>query len=443
VPIALGALTAAAVAVAIVVVGSPSAGGSNLERTITVTRGVVQSTVSGSGNLSPAHEQDLNFATSGEVVSVYVKAGEHVHEGQLLARLDDSSAKVDLAQARADLQSAQDTLTRASSSSASRSSSATATAAQAPSNRNKNNSNDKSGGNDSGNNDSGDNSGGSDSSQQSTISPAAAQAAVDSAELAVRSAENALAATELRAPMPATVAAVNGAAGDTVASGSGSNGSSGSSSAFITLAQLSRFRMEVALSESDIGSVKVGQPATVTVNASGDELAGRVTAIGVLSSSSSSSSGSGNGGGGDGSSSSAVSYPVTITLDQTSSKLKAGMSATADIVTAQASGLTVPSQALQGSTVTLVRDGKHVTQPVQTGITGDTSTQILSGLKAGDQVVVRSASAVAGAGAGGNGNGNAAGNGRGRFFGGPGGLGGGFGGPGGFRALRGGGPGGP
>ena len=45
--------------------------------------------------------------------------------------------------------------------------------------------------------------------------------------------------------------------------------------------------MQVSLSESDIGSVKVGQPATVTVNAaSGEEFAARVTQIGVLSSSS-------------------------------------------------------------------------------------------------------------------------------------------------------------
>ena len=101
--------------------------------------------------------------------------------------------------------------------------------------------------------------------------------------------------------------------------------------------------MEVSLSESDIGSVKVGQPATVTVNAaSGEQFAARVADIGVLSSSSSS-----------GSSSSAVSYPVTLSLDQTGKSLKAGMSATADIVTSQVTGMAVPSQALSGSTVTV------------------------------------------------------------------------------------------
>jgi multidrug efflux pump subunit AcrA (membrane-fusion protein) len=158
----------------------------------------------------------------------------------------------------------------------------------------------------------------------------------------------------------------------------------------MTLVQLSRYAMDVSLSESDVGKVKVGQQATVTVNAaSGAQFAARVQHVGVLSSSSSSST--------------AVSYPVTLRLTQTGTKLKAGMSATADIVVGEASGVTVPSQAVTGSTVTVVRNGKRTAQRVQTGVVGDTTTQILSGLKAGDTVVVRSASAAAGANAAGGG----------------------------------------
>ena len=143
--------------------------------------------------------------------------------------------------------------------------------------------------------------------------------------------------------------------------------------------------MEVSLSESDIGKVKKGQAATVTVNAaSGQEFEAHVTDIAVLSSSSSSSSGAADSG------SSAVSYPVELTLDQTSDKLKAGMSASADIVVAQATGLVVPTQALQGNTVTVVRDGERSTQQVQTGVTGDSTTQIVSGLKEGETVIVTS-----------------------------------------------------
>jgi hypothetical protein len=157
------------------------------------------------------------------------------------------------------------------------------------------------------------------------------------------------------------------------------------------LAQISRYKIDVSLSESDIGSVKVGQAATVTVNAaSGEEFSAHVTHIGVLSSSS-------------GSSSSAVSYPVTLTLDQTGKALKAGMSATADIVTDQVTGIAIPSQALSGSTVTVVgKDGTQTSQRVQTGVVGDSTTQVLSGVSVGDKVVVRSAAATAGAAAAGS-----------------------------------------
>jgi hypothetical protein len=191
------------------------------------------------------------------------------------------------------------------------------------------------------------------------------------------------------------------------------------------LAQLSRLKMQVSLSESDIGKVKVGQPATVTINAaSGEEVGAHVTSIGVLPSSSSSS------GSTAGSSSGAVSYPVVVTLDQSTSGVRTGMSATADVVTSQASGIVVPSQALRGSNVTVVRGGQRTTQRVQTGVVGDSTTQVVSGLNVGDQVVITSTSAIAGAAASGTGQTGAGGlGGAGRFGGaGGGGFGGGAGG---------------
>jgi hypothetical protein len=181
--------------------------------------------------------------------------------------------------------------------------------------------------------------------------------------------------------------------------------------------------MDVSLSESDIGSVKVGQSVTVTVNAlQGQEMAAHVSSIGVLPTSSTTSGSSG-----------AVSYPVTVVLDQGASGVRSGMSATADIVTGRASGLVVPNQAVQGGMVTVDRNGVRTQQRVQTGVVGETSTQILSGLQQGDTVVVTSASAVAGqnAGSAAQGAGQGAG---GRFGGGAGG----FGGGGGFGGAAGG-----
>jgi multidrug efflux pump subunit AcrA (membrane-fusion protein) len=468
---ALAALTAAVVAVAVVVVGSPAARGAP-EQLVAVKRGVVQTTVSGSGNLAPANQAALSFGASGTVTSILVEEGEHVSAGQVLAELDPGSAEVAVAQAEADLQSAQDTLdqvesARAKTAAASRAATATTATAtappaattpapastapatttpstrgsSAPSGARANRSGSAS-------------SSGTGSAGTPTTTPAAAAAAVASAKLALASARTALSRTKLRAPMAGTVAAVDGAVGDAVGAGSASGGSAGAGAAssgaassattgFITLAQLSRYRMDVSLSESDIGKVRVGQRATVTVNAAGaEELSAHVTAVGVLPSSSASSTDA----------SGAVSYPVSLTLDQTSRRLKAGMSASADIVTAQASGLSVPTAAIHGSSVTLVRNGRRTTQPVQTGVQGDTATIVTSGLRAGDRVAVTSASALAGAaavsGAGGSATGASGfgglggltgGTGR-RFGGGGGGFGGGGAGFGGGGVVRPGGP---
>jgi hypothetical protein len=92
-----------------------------------------------------------------------------------------------------------------------------------------------------------------------------------------------------------------------------------------------------------------------------------------------------------------VSYPVTFQLDQAASNLKPGMSASAEVVVKQAEGINVPTSAISGKAVTVVRGGKRVRQPVVTGLAGNSSTIILSGLKVGDEVVLPVASTGGGA----------------------------------------------
>jgi multidrug efflux pump subunit AcrA (membrane-fusion protein) len=131
--------------------------------------------------------------------------------------------------------------------------------------------------------------------------------------------------------------------------------------------------MTVSLSESDISSVKVGQIATVSLSAlSGVELGGKVTSISPLGSSS------------DG----VVSYDVGITIYQYNPKVLPGMSATATIVTGQAQGVTLPTQAVSGDTVELDTNGKITSQPVTVGLKGTSREVIASGLKAGQQVQI-------------------------------------------------------
>ena len=104
----LAALCIAAIVLAILAIGPASeSGAGQTTRTTTVKRGVVQSTVSGSGSIASASDLNLGFKTSGTVTHIYVKEGEEVAKGQLLATVDPQSAEVSLQQAEATLKSAE------------------------------------------------------------------------------------------------------------------------------------------------------------------------------------------------------------------------------------------------------------------------------------------------------------------------------------------------
>jgi multidrug efflux pump subunit AcrA (membrane-fusion protein) len=419
----LGALCVGAVVAAVLVVGPASGSTTSAGRTITVGEGVVQSTVSGSGNIQAATQLDLGFKTSGVVTQIYVSAGQHVTEGQLLAELNPDSAEVTLEQARASLQAAEASLvqeeeTDGEGSSGAGSSHATASAASVPRESAATTHQPKHA------------AAGEESSTtttpnevtttpKATLSPAlreaniaSARAAVKSDRLTVQSAEEALSNTKLFAPMTGTIVSLSGEVGEAVsasgttkgassssgsgssgsgsssaasafgastaaagASGSGSSGSgsSSSSSSFAVLSDLTSMQLVVPLSESEVVNVRPGQPATVTIEAlEGLKLAAHVLSVATLPTSSSG----------------VVSYDVTFQLDQLESGLKPGMSATAEVVVKQAEGVNVPTSAISASTVTVVHDGAQTRRRVVTGLAGNSSTIILSGLSAGEQIVL-------------------------------------------------------
>ena len=106
-------LAAGAVIAAVVSLGEEPSATTVSERTVTVSRGVIESVVSGSGNLEPARQADVSFAAEGRITKIYTSIGAHVSKGELLARIDDRSARVAVAKAQADLVDAQDALTDA------------------------------------------------------------------------------------------------------------------------------------------------------------------------------------------------------------------------------------------------------------------------------------------------------------------------------------------
>jgi multidrug efflux pump subunit AcrA (membrane-fusion protein) len=106
-----GVIAIVVVALGIGELGTPASSARTSTELVTAADGVVQTTVSGTGNVEPSTDDDVNFATSGTLKSVDVKVGQRVKKGQLIATLDSSSARLTLQQAQATLTAAEDNLT--------------------------------------------------------------------------------------------------------------------------------------------------------------------------------------------------------------------------------------------------------------------------------------------------------------------------------------------
>jgi HlyD family secretion protein len=198
----------------------------------------------------------------------------------------------------------------------------------------------------------------------------------------------------------------------------------------MTVADLSVMECEVMVDETDFRNLKLGQEAKIKVDAlEGLELKGEVTEIGasaLVRGSGSQSTAQTTLGANTGNQ--PKDFKVTIVLKDPPPSLRPGLNASADITTAHRKDvIAVPVQAVvvreigkdgkvvdagidtaaaaDGNTSTvaprrekgeekdgvfLVRDGKAVFTPVETGIMGDTDIEIVKGLEGGEEIVTGS-----------------------------------------------------
>ena len=243
------------------------------------------------------------------------------------------------------------------------------------------------------------------SDRPSNISAQAGQ--VTAAQAAVDQAQRALDDTTLRAPVDATVSAVNGTVGEFVAPSSGTSalapgtdatlpGTNGTPSGaagaqavaspnrpggtqFMVLDNIDEFQVVMAYTETDASSIAPGQKVRLTFDAVPDlELTGSVLSVSPTATAIAG----------------VISYYVTVVLPTGDPRLKSGMTAQAEVLTKEIAGvLAVPSAAVRtqnGTSVVTVLDpnGTQRSVTVQTGASGDGKTQILSGVTEGQQVVL-------------------------------------------------------
>ncbi len=70
------------------------------QQPVKVVSGNLTLTVSGSGAIGLSHEIDLTFGTAGEIASLFVKEGNEVKQGDVIAKLETDALELALAQAK-------------------------------------------------------------------------------------------------------------------------------------------------------------------------------------------------------------------------------------------------------------------------------------------------------------------------------------------------------
>ena len=393
--------------------------------TAKVVREDLSTVISGTGQIKPKTYVNVGATSFGRITHLYVKEGEHVKRGQVIATVEsvqpeanvqaqqaqiastktdvasyvaaEKTAEANLERARADLEQKKLDWDRAQSlfkagimakqdydAKKAAYDTDVATIAQ----------------------------------QQAAVAQAKAQtdsarAKVTNAVAQLRFNQDALNKTVSVAPFDGIVTNLPVREGETVVVGI----QNAEGSTMMTLADMSVITAEVKVDETDIVNVQIGQPADVTVDAlPGKTFKGHVTLVGdqaLLRSTGVATSQSTTG------TEEAKDFKVVVTLDQPHDELRPGLSTTAKITTAHKGNvLSLPIQALtlksadttsaasgkveaassskpagpdqQG--VYVVRKDEHGKLrvrfvPVSTGITGSTDIEVLSGLKEGDEIV--------------------------------------------------------
>jgi len=285
--------------------------------------------VEGKGTVQSSQNLDVHFNVSGTISQLNVREGSVVKAGDVLAVLSNDQAVVSARQADLDYQTAQSNLNQLVNPSV--------------------------------------------TANQSDIT--AQQVRVAELQMTAAARQRDVDSLTVRAPIDGIVTARNVSVGDKV----GAN----QATALFTVADYSKMQVTINVDELDVGKVKAGQKARVTI----DALPGKTYDAEVVRVAAGGTQQQG-----------VATFPVALSMANPG-EVKSGMTANVDILIDQKNNaLLVPLEAVTkrgGRSFVRVMgaDGKMTQVPVTTGLASDTAIEIVSGLKEGD-VVVTSTSAT-------------------------------------------------
>jgi len=208
-----------------------------------------------------------------------------------------------------------------------------------------------------------------------------AQNSLANAQTNLATAENNLDNASIKATVSGVVVSISAQPGENV--------SSASTTGFIVLANTASMALHGTVGEADVVKLKLGQVATVTVDAVGTaKMTGKVTSLDPVATIASG----------------VPVYGIDVTIDLPNAQVKPGMSGTAQVILASSPNtLTVPNLAVKTQTgrryLTVMKDGQQVDTDATFGIGNDTVTEVLTGVQEGDVVVLPQPRAAASGGA--------------------------------------------
>ncbi|WP_189562164.1 efflux RND transporter periplasmic adaptor subunit [Mesorhizobium sp. M2A.F.Ca.ET.037.01.1.1] len=308
--------------------------------TVSVEKVVAQtvtSSVSATGTVAAWQEATIGAEESGlRLTEVLMAEGDHVKAGDVVARLDDSLLKAQLAEQKAAVAQAQATLDSALSADARADRLLASNAVSA------------------------------ETAEDKATAVKTGKASVDQAEAAAQRLQAQLDRTTIRAPFDGIVSSKPAVAGSIVQAGT----------ELMKIVRDGRLEVGVLVPEKDLAAISAGQPANI-VDASGRAFSGNISSIAETVNSTTRLA------------------TVYVTVGE-GSGLKPGMFARVTIETASSRQLTIAETALvwhDGKPAVFVVDdqGKVGAHPVATGTRQNGRVAIENGLSESDRVVVAGA----------------------------------------------------
>lgn len=299
-------------------------------QTSEVKIGDIKSVISTSGTLEGLDSADLRFKISGKLSQITVRPGDRVEKGKLVASLDTQELSINLQQAYNNFEAKDATAKRAEDDVK-------------------------------------------DSEDDETFTEkeerTAAQKARDNAYDDIKAAKRAFQDAYIYAPLSGVVTQADPNAGQNVSP----------SDVIAQIVDESEYVFEAEVDESDLGQVKIGQTADITLNSYPDQVF-KATVSKITPSTVTTDSG-------------ATVVIVKLSLGKPEINFVSGINGQAEIITDETKNvLVVPLDALMDDNQVYIKEvDTYKKVKVELGLQSDTEAEVKSGLQAGDQVVTNPA----------------------------------------------------